>query len=72
MAVEVARVVDVVLKLVLVESLEVVVLEELEGAAVLEHLHGRDEHFALEFAGERRTHAHDYLHVVAVVGVAGF
>ena len=66
---EIVAVIDVHFKIILVQSLQIVVLEQLDCFFVLEHLDCRDEDLAVELAGEGRSDSDDHFDVVPFVVV---
>jgi hypothetical protein len=60
----VGGVVDVGLKSIGVEGVEVVILEQLDSFLVVVHVHCRYEYFALKVTGEWRTHSNHHSDVV--------
>ena len=66
---EVVAIINIHFEVILVESLQIVVLEQLDCFFILEHLDCGDEDLAVELASEGRPDSDDYFDVVPLVVV---
>lgn len=66
---EIVAIIDVHFKVILIESLQIIVLEQLDCFFILEHLHCRDKDLAVKLAGKGWPNSDDYFDVVSFVVV---
>ena len=66
---EIVAVIDVHFKVILVKSLQIIVLEQLDCFFIFEHLHCRDEDLAVELASEGWSDPDDHFDIVPLVVV---